>query len=292
MKDDILMIEAALEKNIALYVTEKHLREACHYSLLSGGKRLRPVLVLEFNRLFDGTQSHALQAATAIEFIHCYSLIHDDLPAMDDDDLRRGKPTLHKKYDDATAILAGDALLTAAFEILSVEAAHTDPFIRCRLIQTLAHAAGGAGMVCGQYEDMRLTPHFDHENIDHISLMQSRKTGALITAACLMGALSANMQDNKILDRVKEYGFHIGIAFQLKDDILDMTSTEERIGKKTRKDKGLGKATLPQLIGLDRAEDKLDNHIQAARAILAQIADEESAKAILHLTEFIGNREY
>lgn len=289
-RDPLSLIETVLRKNIELFIAEKHLRHACLYSVLAGGKRLRPQLVLEVARLFGGNENHALEVGAAVEFIHCYSLIHDDLPAMDDDDLRRGRPTLHKKYNDATAILAGDALLTMAFEVLSEETAHPDPMIRCQMIKHLSSAAGGSGMVQGQYEDMKLTPHFNAEDQDHIIAMQANKTGALIAVSCVLGALAAGQSHDTILDTIQKYGFHIGTAFQLKDDLLDIESTSAALGKNTGKDSAAGKATLPALIGQEKSYKLLSHHIEMAQMLLEGFSAGKDSSALSKLTSFVRER--
>ena len=292
IRDPLSLIETVLRKNIELFIAEKHLRHACLYSVLAGGKRLRPQLVLEMSRLFGGQERYALEVGSAIEFIHCYSLIHDDLPAMDDDDLRRGKPTLHKKYDDATAILAGDALLTMAFEVLSEETAHPDPMVRCHMIKMLASAAGGSGMVQGQYEDMQLTPYFNVQDRNHIIAMQANKTGALIAASCVLGALVAGKSHSHVLKLVEKYGYHIGTAFQLKDDILDIEATTETLGKSAGKDEDAGKATLPTLIGVEKTAQLLSHHIEAAHQLLSEISEGRDHTALLSLTSFVKERAF
>jgi len=236
--------------------------EAMRYATLGPGKRLRPFLVVESAALFDVPRGHALRAGAALECVHCYSLVHDDLPAMDDDDLRRGRPTVHRAFDEATAILAGDALLTHAFEILADAATHPDPAIRLKLIAGLAKAAGMAGMVGGQMLDIEAENLVDSK-ISDIIRIQSLKTGALFRFACEAGAILGDADPAPL----RQYADNIGLAFQIADDILDVESSPEALGKATQKDKGKGKATFVDLLGLDGARKKAD--ALAAEAIAA-----------------------
>ena len=223
--------------------------EAMRYSALGQGKRLRPFLVVESAALFGVPREQALRVGAALECVHCYSLVHDDLPAMDDDDLRRGKPTAHKAFDEATAILAGDALLTFAFEILSDEATHPDPHVRLKLISKLAQAAGKAGMVGGQMLDIEAETRATSSLAD-ITRIQSLKTGALFRFACEAGAVLAGADPAPL----RQYADNIGLAFQIADDILDVESTPEALGKATQKDNAMGKATFADLLGLEQAK--------------------------------------
>ena len=227
--------------------------EAMRYSALGQGKRLRPFLVVESAALFGVPREQALRVGAALECVHCYSLVHDDLPAMDDDDLRRGKPTAHKAFDEATAILAGDALLTFAFEILSDEATHPDPHVRLKLISKLAQAAGKAGMVGGQMLDIEAETRATSSLAD-ITRIQSLKTGALFRFACEAGAVLAGADPAPL----RQYADNIGLAFQIADDILDVESTPEALGKATQKDSTKGKATFVDLLGLDEAKARAE----------------------------------
>ena len=219
------------------------LRGAMRYAVLGQGKRLRPYFVLESSRLFDVPLPRALEVACALECVHCYSLVHDDLPAMDNDDLRRGLPTVHRKFDEATAILAGDGLLTFAFEIL---ASADEP---SSIIMALAKASGPQGMVGGQMQDIEAeTKGFS--SLTEISAMQRMKTGMLFEFACTSGALLAGVDAAPL----KRYADHIGLAFQITDDILDVESTPGALGKATQKDVGKGKATFISFLGLDGAK--------------------------------------
>ena len=223
--------------------------EAMRYAALGQGKRLRPFLVVESAALFGVPREQALRVGAALECVHCYSLVHDDLPAMDDDDLRRGKPTAHKAFDEATAILAGDALLTLAFEILSDAATHPDPNVRLNLISRLAQAAGKAGMVGGQMLDIEAETRATSSLAD-ITRIQSLKTGALFRFACEAGAILAGADPAPL----HQYADNIGLAFQIADDILDVESTPETLGKATQKDNAKGKATFVDLLGMDEAK--------------------------------------
>lgn len=238
--------------------------EAMRYAALGQGKRLRPFLVVESAALFDVPRERALRVGAALECIHCYSLVHDDLPAMDDDDLRRGKPTAHKAFDEATAILAGDALLTYAFEILSDNATHPDPKVRLALIAGLAKASGMAGMVGGQMLDIQAETRVT-SSLSDISLIQSLKTGALFRFACEAGAILAGAAAAPL----RQYADKIGLAFQIADDILDVESTPQALGKATQKDKTKGKATFVDLLGLLEAKTRAAALTDEAIAALA-----------------------
>ena len=232
---------------------EAQLIEAMRYSLFSGGKRLRPFLVLASSELFDVDRKQALRVAAAIECVHCYSLIHDDLPAMDNDDLRRGKPTVHKKYSEATAILAGDALLTMAFDIIADVATHPDANIRIELTRAIAHASGHHGMVGGQMIDLSAVDHDLDENA--IYRLQQMKTGALISFAVEAGAILGHAS-KKYKASLNGYARDLGLAFQIADDLLDVEGVPEDVGKATGKDAEAGKATLVGLMGPERAKQQ------------------------------------
>jgi farnesyl diphosphate synthase len=233
---------------------ESKLMSAMRYAALGGGKRLRPFLVLETGRLFGVDERCLLRVAAALECIHTYSLIHDDLPCMDDDNMRRGRPTVHIAYDEATAILAGDALLTIAFEILSDAQTHTDPNIRVALVSQLAHAAGARGMVGGQMMDMIALELGD--DIAAVTRMQRLKTGALISYAVEMGALMGRASD-EARSALMAYAHDLGLAFQITDDLLDAEGTLEAVGKAVGKDNLHGKATFVSLLGLDGAKQRV-----------------------------------
>ena len=230
---------------------ETRLFEAMRYSVFAGGKRIRPLLIVATNEILGGNKKRAMRVAAAMESLHTYSLIHDDLPCMDDDDLRRGKPTCHIQYDEATAVLAGDALLTAAFEVLADKETHPDPSIRTRLIMLFAQSAGATGMIGGQMMDI-LAESRDIEEYDQGALarLQRKKTGALFSACC-EAALILNGGTNEEYHRFTSYAKNVGLAFQMVDDILDEIGDEKKMGKKTKKDGQKGKATFVHLLGVD-----------------------------------------
>lgn len=226
------------------------LYHAMRHAAIGGGKRLRPLLVFATARLFGVDRTCTARVATAIECIHVYSLIHDDLPAMDDDDLRRGKPTVHRAFDEASAILAGDALQSLAFELLGAEATHPDPFVRIELVTALAHAAGPAGMAGGQMMDLEAeAARFD---LPTITRLQALKTGALISCAVECGAILGRVAPDG-RKGLRGYARDLGLAFQIADDILDAEGDEAAAGKKLRKDDARGKETFLTLLGIERA---------------------------------------
>jgi len=238
---------------------------AMHHGSLEGGKRLRPLLLRQAAAIFNVPMPQALTAGLAVEMVHCYSLIHDDLPAMDDDDLRRGRPTVHKAYDEATAILAGDALLTEAFALLADPACHPDPAVRIDLVTELARGSGGGGMVGGQMRDIEGEQggFSGHD----IATMQAMKTGALIRASVRMGAILGGA-DARALAVLTAYAEAAGRAFQLADDILDVTASAATMGKATGKDAALGKQTLVTTLGIDGARGHLNDTVATALSAL------------------------
>jgi farnesyl diphosphate synthase len=250
----------------------QRLMDAMRHVSLAGGKRLRPFLVVETAALFKAPRSQALMAGAALEFVHCYSLAHDDLPAMDDDDLRRGRPTAHKAFDEATAILAGDGLLTLAFDILARPETHPNPAVRAELVLALARMAGIGGMVGGQMLDLAAEGRFDGtvKKLDagHVKLLQSMKTGALLRFGCLAGAMlgEANATQRQALDR---YGSVLGEAFQIADDLLDVEGDAATVGKATGKDAAAGKGTFVTVLGLDGAKARLKTLVTEAEQALA-----------------------
>jgi farnesyl diphosphate synthase len=251
-------------------VSGDRLREAMRYAVLGQGKRLRPFLVVQSARLFGVDDKYSFRVGAALEALHCYSLVHDDLPAMDNDDLRRGQPTVHRKFDEATAILAGDALLTWAFDVLAGEATHPAPSVRITLVSALAKAAGEAGMVGGQMLDIE-ADRLGFNSYAEIAAMQARKTGALFGFACEAGAMLGEAPAAQL----RRYAEHIGLAFQIADDILDVESSAEAMGKATQKDKDKGKATFVDLLGLDGAKLEAQRLVEAACTAL----DVHGAKA-------------
>jgi farnesyl diphosphate synthase len=233
---------------------QARVQEAMRYAIMAGGKRLRPFLVLHSARLFEVDDARALRVGAAIEALHTYSLVHDDLPCMDDDDLRRGRPTTHIAFDEMTAVLAGDALLTISFEILADARTHPSADVRCALIARLAEASGHSGMIGGQIIDM-LAPSFIKEGsfgVEDVIDLQRRKTGQLFEFSCEAGPIlgGASAEDRA---RLKAYAEDMGVVFQITDDLLDVTSTAEKTGKAVGKDADMGKQTLVTLLGLEGA---------------------------------------
>jgi farnesyl diphosphate synthase len=252
---------------------ESRVYEAMRYSALAPGKRLRPFLVLAGARLFGVARRYALQVAAAIEMVHAYSLVHDDLPAMDDSDLRRGRPTCHKQFDEATAVLAGDGLLTAAFGVLAHPDAHSEPAVRCELVAALAAAAGAAGMVGGQMIDLIAERHA--LDIGAITRLQRMKTGALIAFACEAGAILAKTPIEPRI-ALRGYAHDFGLAFQISDDLLDVEGSADETGKPVGADAAAGKATFVSILGVERARAQ-------ARLLVDQ--------AVSHLDLFGGRAE-
>jgi farnesyl diphosphate synthase len=259
---------------------ERTLLDAMRYSAIGAGKRLRPLLVLASSELFGVSRDSALQVGAAIECVHCYSLVHDDLPCMDDDDLRRGKPTVHKAFDEATAVLAGDALLTFAFDILAMESTHSDPGVRVQLVQALAHTSGAQGMVGGQAIDLAAAD--EDMDLGAITRLQQMKTGALICFASEAGAIlgKATMQQRQAL---RGYAHDLGLAFQIADDLLDVEGDPETVGKATQKDEDAGKATFVSLLGVERAKQQAGILVDQAIAHLSEFGDEANLlRAVAH----------
>jgi farnesyl diphosphate synthase len=268
----------------------QRLLEAMRHAALGGGKRLRPFLLVECAALFGASRQGALLAGCALEFVHCYSLAHDDLPAMDNDDLRRGQPTVHKAFDEATAILAGDALLTIAFDIMARDGVHPDAGVRVALVLELARAAGIGGMAGGQMLDLAAEGRFAGTRAlteKDIATMQAMKTGALLRFACRAGAL-LGQADGKSLAHIDRYGGAIGEAFQIADDLLDVEGDAASLGKAAGKDAAAGKATLVATLGVKGARARLDALIGEADAALAPFgANAHILRAAAH---FIAER--
>ena len=266
-------IDSALDQLLPLVEgDEARLFDAMRYSTIGGGKRMRGFLVLEGARQFGVSRTSALRVACAIEMVHAYSLIHDDLPAMDNDDLRRGKPTNHKAFDEATAILAGDALQAHAFSILAEEATHPDPQVRIELVRMLARAAGPRGMCGGQMLDMMAEQAGAPLEEPAIGRLQLLKTGKLIEFSAEAGAVlgkAASAQRHALAS----YGRDLGAAFQIADDLLDATQTTEVMGKATAKDAGAGKATLVGLLGIERARLQAERLVAQARGHIEVFGD-------------------
>jgi geranylgeranyl diphosphate synthase type II len=258
--------------------------ESMDYSLMAGGKRLRPTLVLESAIACGGAiNPSALSAAGAIELIHTFSLVHDDLPAMDNDDLRRGRPTNHKVYGDAMAILAGDGMISLAFELIATDA---DPKVAAKLIAELAHATGPQGMIGGQVLDM------DGEqkslSLEQLQQLHRMKTGALLRSSCRLGALSTNASEAQ-LSALTDFGRYLGLAFQIVDDVLDVTASPEQMGKATGKDAAKGKNTYPMLLGLEEAKRHANAQLEAALTALYPLGP--AANGLRSLAEFVVVRQ-
>jgi farnesyl diphosphate synthase len=269
------------------------LMETMRYSSLGGGKRFRPFLVVESARLFDVPAERALMAGAALECVHCYSLVHDDLPAMDDDDLRRGRPTAHKAYDEATAILAGDGLLTFAFDILSRPETHPDAAVRIELVARLARASGLGGMVGGQMLDLAAEGRFtgggpQRLGEQEILTLQAMKTGALLRFACEAGGIlgSATPAQRAALER---YGAIVGQAFQIADDLLDLEGDPTLVGKQTGKDAEAGKATVVGILGAAGARERLKGLVDEAERVLKPFG--AAAATLIEGASFVANRQ-
>jgi farnesyl diphosphate synthase len=260
----------------------RRLYEAMRHAAIGGGKRLRPLLVIASCGLFNVDAQAALRVATAIECIHVYSLIHDDLPCMDDDDMRRGKPTVHKAYDEATAVLAGDSLHALAFDLLADEATHSDPFVRSELILELARASGPAGMAGGQMMD--LAAEGQTLDLQTVTRLQQLKTGALIGFCLEAGAIMGRLPPEGRAT-LRGYARDVGLAFQIADDILDVEGDEATAGKALHKDAAAGKATFLSLLGLDRAKMQAQALVDQAIAHLSNYgAEADLLRAIARYT--------
>ena len=259
------------------------LHDAMKYSIKVGGKRLRPLFLIEISKIFNVKKTMAFRAAAAIELIHCYSLVHDDLPAMDDDDLRRGHMTCHKKYDDATAILVGDAFQSLAFEILSDKKTHPNANVRCNLINQLSKASGATGMVGGQMLD--LDAEKKKLSLSEILMLQKLKTGELFRFSCVAGPILSEQKD---LKHFEKFANKLGLAFQIKDDLLDVEGDEKQMGKKTKKDFSRGKETLISYLGKEDAKKKSEDLIKDSKEILKFYG--KRANRVIDLTNFVISR--
>ncbi len=260
--------------------------QAMRHAAIGGGKRLRPLLLIATAGIFNVARDYAVRAGTAIEAIHVYSLVHDDLPCMDDDDLRRGKPTVHKAYDEATAVLAGDSLHALAFEILADHATHPDPFIRAELMATLATASGPDGMAGGQMMDLEAEKAtFD---LPTVTRLQALKTGALIAASVEMGAILGHIPADARL-HLRGYARDVGLAFQIVDDIMDVEGDEALAGKALNKDAEAGKATFVSLMGLERAKQQAAMLVEQAISHLTSYGSE--ADLLRAIARFVLERD-
>lgn len=272
-------LDVATTRNVGVeFGCPERLREAIRYSLLAPGKRLRPVLTLAACELLDGKREQAIPAACAIEMIHAYSLVHDDLPSMDDDDLRRGRPTCHKEFDEPTAILVGDALISLAFEMIGNL---TPPDVARFCCRELAMASGACGMVGGQMDDVsrekgigfwQNAPEASRELMERIHL---RKTGALIRAALRMGGIAADATVEQ-LEALDQFGIHFGMAFQITDDLLDVLGDEKTVGKRLRKDADKNKWSYPTLLGIDQSKQEAEKSVRSAIKVLESLGNPDS----------------
>ncbi|WP_090480287.1 polyprenyl synthetase family protein [Qipengyuania nanhaisediminis] len=267
--------------------TRARLVEAMRYAAIGGGKRVRPLLVCATAQLFGVTRQAAVNAGCAVEAIHSYSLIHDDLPCMDDDDLRHGKPTLHKQFDEATAVLAGDCLHALAFDILTMPDTSSDPFVRAELVAALAKASGHEGMAGGQMMDIVS----DEEDYDlrQVTRLQQLKTGALLAASVEMGAILGRVPPEG-RTHLRAYARDIGLAFQIADDLLDVEGDEEKAGKALRKDEGQGKQTFVTLMGRDAARAQAEMLVEQAGQHLASHGSD--AALLVELARFVVKRDH
>ncbi|MDT3764347.1 polyprenyl synthetase family protein [Priestia filamentosa] len=259
LKEYKKLVEELLPTQIEALQMPSLLKESMLYSLTAGGKRIRPILLLATLEAFGKDKSLGYEAACAVEMIHTYSLIHDDLPSMDDDDLRRGKPTNHKVFGEAAAILAGDALLTYSFQI--VTKANLSPETKLLVIEELAHAAGAEGMVGGQMADIE--GEEKKLSLKELEYIHEHKTGKLLSFGIIAGAIIAGASENQ-LSHLKNFSYHLGLAFQIQDDILDIEGNEQLLGKPVGSDTGKDKATYPALLGMENAKEKLQYHMGQA----------------------------
>ncbi len=279
-------VEAMFERLLPIErEAEDRLLAAMRYGVLGGGKRLRPFMVMEAARQFTVARQSALRTAVAVELVHCYSLIHDDLPAMDDDDMRRGKPATHKAFDEATAILAGDALLTLAFEVLSDQAAHSNPEVRGELVGALAKAAGAHGMVGGQMIDLMVGGR--DIGIGEITRLQRLKTGALIAFACEAGAILGRAAA-PLREALRGYAHDLGLAFQIADDLLDVEGSAAETGKAVGKDESHGKVTFVSILGPKRAREQA--RMLADQAVAHLAIFDEKADFLRQVARFVVER--
>ncbi|WP_204558419.1 polyprenyl synthetase family protein [Bacillus ectoiniformans] len=285
MKEHALLLDHELKQSIADLHTPETLKQAMDYSLQAGGKRIRPMLLFAVMASFHQDTKKGLPAAIALEMVHTYSLIHDDLPSMDDDDLRRGKPTNHKVFGEAIAILAGDALLTYAFQVIA-QSPYYSSELKVQLIQWFSEASGPLGMVGGQVADL------EGENksltLSELEYIHVNKTGRLLAYSVMAGALISGADQHQ-LNCLKKYAHHIGLAFQIQDDILDIEGTEEKIGKRVGSDESNQKSTYPALLTMEGAKEKLNEHL-----LLAQQAMDElnmDVPLLRQLAELIATRD-
>ncbi|WP_377888572.1 polyprenyl synthetase family protein [Alkalihalobacillus sp. R86527] len=285
MKESKKLIDDKLKEFISHSEMPKDLKEAMLYSVDAGGKRIRPILMLATAEAFGASKEKAFHAACAVEMIHTYSLIHDDLPAMDDDDLRRGKPTNHKVFGEATAILAGDALLTQSFEVISNSSLRDDQ--KVTLTTLMARAAGPSGMVGGQIAD--LSGEEQALTLEELEYIHHHKTGKLLVFSILAGAVIGDAHEDQ-LAHLRQFGEHLGLAFQISDDILDVEGDQEKIGKLPGSDESNNKSTYPKLLTLTGAKEKLASHYDEALMHLNQVSVHD--ERLRSLATFIIERDH
>jgi farnesyl diphosphate synthase len=271
----------------------QRLLEAMRYAGLGAGKRFRPFLVVESAALFGVPRPQALSVGAALECVHCYSLVHDDLPAMDNDALRRGRPTVHKAFDEATAILAGDGLLTFAFDVLSRPETHPNPSVRIDLVTALARAAGLGGMAGGQMLDLAAEGRFDGGRAQRLGetevvTLQAMKTGALLSFACRSGGILGEASETERV-ALERYGSAVGRAFQIADDLLDVEGDPALVGKQTGKDAEAGKATMVGILGTEGAKSRLRVLVAEAASALAPFGD--AAAILIDAARFVAERD-
>lgn len=296
LADAATIVEASLEALLSdkaapgELARPPRLMAAMRHAVLGGGKRLRPFLTIEAARLFGMEGDGPLRAGCAVELLHCYSLVHDDLPSMDDDDLRRGRPTVHRAYDEATAILVGDALQALAFEVLADPATAPDPAVRSDLVLGLARASGLGGMVGGQLLDLSAEGRYGPATLGEadVRLLQMMKTGAVLTFSVEAGAI-LGQADAGARQSLVEYGQALGAAFQVADDILDREASAEALGKRTGKDQEKGKATLVDLLGMDGARRECRQLVEKAHAALDRFGT--AAQTLRDAVRFVVERQ-
>ncbi len=285
LEDRINIIDSSLDKYVpVLDNPQSEVYEAMRYSLMAGGKRLRPILMLEVAKLFGKDWENVKEFACALEMIHTYSLIHDDLPAMDNDDLRRGMPTNHIEFGESTAILAGDALLNKAFET-ALTASHLDSNVLIKAMQVLSHSSGTEGMIGGQIVD--IASEGKDISIDTLKYIHSLKTGAIIRSACVIGAIISGANENEI-NAIDEYAINLGIAFQIRDDILDVTGTAEELGKPIGSDVDLNKNTYVSLCGIEKSVELVKEYSDKAKDALKIFGDKSNF--LIQFTDYLINR--
>ncbi|WP_416149562.1 polyprenyl synthetase family protein [Salipaludibacillus sp. HK11] len=277
-------IDQRLKNHINQLKAPPSLKESMNYSLEAGGKRIRPILLLATLKGFNKPLNLGYDVSCALEMIHTYSLVHDDLPAMDDDDLRRGKPTNHKVFGEALAILAGDGLLTHSFQLIT-SLDYLTAEVKVRLIEKIAEAAGPMGMVAGQVEDME--GEDEDLDVDQLQHIHHRKTGDLLSVALECGAILSSATEEE-MSELKSFGKHIGIAFQIKDDLLDVEGDEKQLGKPVGSDESNNKTTYPKVLGMDQAREKLIYHIKSAKDHLNNV--DKDTRLLLELADYIGSR--